>query len=117
MTQTDNENLRLKVEGLEVELRQQASSIAGLLSELTVWTSRTQASEAREQRLESALREAECFIEGLGNDLHNRRCADWYIEGANGAASSMSEDMRLLGNACADFDARQALSSNGETHE
>jgi len=51
-----------------------------------------------------ALIKALDFIEGIGSDLHNRRTADWYPEGANNAAISMSEDMRLLGNACADFD-------------
>lgn len=48
-------------------------------------------------------REALVFIEGLRDDLHNRRVADWYPEGANNAALQMSEDMRLIGNRCAEF--------------
>jgi len=61
-------------------------------------------------RLIGELRLAEQFIEQVGNDLHNRRCADWYPEGAHNAAEAMSEDMRLIGNDCMGFDARQALS-------
>ena len=58
-----------------------------------------------------ALRLAEEFIEQVGNDLHNRRCADWYPEGAHSAAEAMSEDMRLIGNDCMGFSARQALAA------
>jgi hypothetical protein len=45
-----------------------------------------------------ALKEAQDVIYGLRQDLHHRRIADWYPEGAHNAAESMSEDMRLLGN-------------------
>jgi hypothetical protein len=55
-------------------------------------------------RLRAQLDASMKFIDGLGADLHNRRTADWYPEGAHDAATSMSEDMRLLGNACSDFD-------------
>ncbi len=51
---------------------------------------------------------AVAFIDDLRQDLHSRRIADWYPEGAHNAASSMSEDMRQLGNRCADFDAAGA---------
>lgn len=44
------------------------------------------------------------FIDDLRQDLHSRRVADWYPEGAHNAAEAMSEDMRLLGNRCADFE-------------
>jgi hypothetical protein len=44
------------------------------------------------------------FIDDLRQDLHSRRVADWYPEGAHNAAAAMSEDMRLLGNRCADFE-------------
>lgn len=60
--------------------------------------------------MREALEEAETFIDGLRQDLFSRRVADWYPEGAHNAAEAMSEDMRLLGNACAGFDARAALS-------
>lgn len=55
-----------------------------------------------------ALQNANAFIEGLQDDLHKRRVADWYPEGANNAALQMSEDMRLLGNECANFDTTTA---------
>lgn len=51
-----------------------------------------------------ALRQAQAFIDGMRSDLHSLRATDWFPEGAHDAASSMSENMRLLGNACADFD-------------
>jgi len=43
------------------------------------------------------------FIFDLGCDLLHRRVADWFPEGVHNAAAQMSEDMRQLGNACADF--------------
>lgn len=52
--------------------------------------------------------ELEAFIAGVGNDLLQRRVADWYPEGAHNAASAMSEDMRLIGNACIDIDAARS---------
>jgi len=52
---------------------------------------------------------AQEFIDGLMQELHGRRISDWYPEGANNAALSMSEDMRLLGNACADFDVSDVI--------
>lgn len=58
----------------------------------------------REQMLAKALREAQAFIDGVRSDLHHLRATDWFPEGANNAALSMSENMRLIGNACADFD-------------
>jgi len=57
-----------------------------------------------------ALQKALDFIDDIRQELHNRRTADWYPEGANNAALSMSEDMRLLGNACADFSVGDVLS-------
>lgn len=57
---------------------------------------------------EKALTQAGEFIDDLRQDLHSRRVADWYPEGAHNAASAMSEDMMLLGNRCADFDAIDA---------
>lgn len=66
-----------------------------------------QLAEQRAELLE-ALQNANAFIEGLQDDLHKRRVADWYPEGANNAALQMSEDMRLLGNACANFDTTAA---------
>lgn len=56
--------------------------------------------DAAERRVGECLK----FIDGIRDELHNRRTADWYPEGAHNAAAQMSEDMRLLGNACADFD-------------
>lgn len=56
-----------------------------------------------------ALKRAEEFIENMQAELHNRRVADWYPEGANNAALQMSENMRLLGNACADFQFSDAI--------
>jgi len=47
---------------------------------------------------------AVAFIDDLRQDLHSRRVADWYPEGAHNAAEAMSEDMRRLGNRCADFE-------------
>lgn len=49
------------------------------------------------------LSRAESFIDGIREELHQRRVCDWYPEGAHNAAAQMSEDMRLIGNACADF--------------
>ncbi|MEN1996850.1 hypothetical protein [Stenotrophomonas bentonitica] len=55
------------------------------------------------------LQRAQDFIDGIRQELHQRRVADWYPEGAHNAAEQMSEDMRLLGNACADFDTSAAI--------
>ena len=61
--------------------------------------------DARERvrQLEALLERADAFIHDLGQDLHSQRVADWYPEGAHNAAETMSEAMRNLGNACADF--------------
>lgn len=67
-----------------------------------------EAQRAELSRKDAALAAAEAFIDGLRQDLFSRRFADWYPEGAHNAAEAMSEDMRLLGNACAQFDARAA---------
>lgn len=67
----------------------------------------SQFAKVAEERAEAAERRVgECltFIDGIRDELHNRRTADWFPEGAHNAAAQMSEDMRLLGNACADFD-------------
>ena len=56
-----------------------------------------------EQGYGSQLQQALDFISEIGAELLHRRSTDWYPEGANNAALSMSEDMRLIGNACADF--------------
>ncbi|HEY8331537.1 MAG TPA: hypothetical protein VIO83_09455 [Pseudomonas sp.] len=50
------------------------------------------------------LQRAQEFIDSIRQELHQRRVADWYPEGAHNAADQMSADMRLLGNTCADFD-------------
>jgi|GEM_PF-2895506 len=55
------------------------------------------------------LQRAQDFIDGIRQELHQRRVADWYPEGAHNAAEQMSEDMRLLGNACADFNVSPVL--------
>lgn len=55
------------------------------------------------------LKRAQDFIDGIRQELHHRRVADWYPEAAHNAAEQMSEDMRLLGNACADFDLSAAI--------
>lgn len=55
------------------------------------------------------LQRAQDFIDGIRQELHQRRVADWYPEGVHNAAEQMSEDMRLLGNACADFDTSTAI--------
>ena len=52
-----------------------------------------------------ALIAANEFIDGIRQDLHHNRVADWYPEGAHNSAAAMSESMRLIGNRCADFDA------------
>ena len=71
--------------------------------------------DARIAELTAEVARAMEFIEGIGSDLLNRRVADWYPEGAHDAASSMGEDMRLIGNACMDFDiARNALKEGKE---
>ena len=54
---------------------------------------------AENERLLRVVEQALVFIECTAIDLHNRRCTDWYPEGAQNAASQMSEDMRLIGNA------------------
>lgn len=55
------------------------------------------------------LQRAQEFIDSIRQELHQRRVADWYPEGAHNAAEQMSEDMRLLGNTCADFDTSAAI--------
>ena len=57
-----------------------------------------------ERRLQDQLQEAVDFIEEVGRDLLHRRIADWYPEGAGSAALAMSEDMRLIGNRCVEFE-------------
>lgn len=51
-----------------------------------------------------ALKAAQQVIDELHHELHRRRVADWYPEGAHSAAEAMSEDMRLLGNELANVD-------------
>lgn len=51
-----------------------------------------------------ALEKAQEIINEIREDLHSRRVADWFPEGAHNAANSMSEDMRLIGNRLADVD-------------
>lgn len=60
---------------------------------------------AANAELLEALQKADEFIDGIREDLHHERAADWYPEGASSAALSMSENMRLIGNRCADFNA------------
>lgn len=67
------------------------------------WLAERVRAEAAERRVAECLR----FIDGVRDDLHNRRTADWFPEGAHDAATSMSEDMRLIGNACTEFDPYQ----------
>lgn len=55
-------------------------------------------------RMRGALETAQNVIDGVREDLHSQRVADWYPEGANDAATSMSESMRLIGNRLADAD-------------
>lgn len=57
--------------------------------------------EITKRKLEAALG----FIDNMGCDLLHRRVADWYQEGAHNAAEQMSEDMRLFGNACMEYEA------------
>ncbi len=63
---------------------------------------------AAPELLEALIR-AQDFIDTIRQELHQRRVADWYPEGAHNAAEQMSEDMRLLGNTCADFDVSSAI--------
>jgi hypothetical protein len=65
--------------------------------------------------LAAELEAAHAFIDEVRQDLHHKRVADWYPEGAHNAASSMSEDMRLIGNACADFPVGAALTAHRES--
>lgn len=55
------------------------------------------------ERLTRERDSALAFIDGVREDLHQLRCTDWFPEGSNNAALSMSENMRLIGNSCADF--------------
>jgi hypothetical protein len=57
---------------------------------------------AEVERLKRVVEQYKVFIECTASDLHNRRCTDWDPEGAHNAASQMSEDMRLIGNAMID---------------
>ena len=59
---------------------------------------------SNEQKLAEALRLAQRFIDGMRADLHHLRPTEWDEEGSWDAACTASENMRLLGNACADFD-------------
>ena len=71
--------------------------------------------ELNAQLLE-ALTKSLAFIDGIREDLHSRRATDWFPEAANNAATDMSEDMRLIGNACADFDVGDIIAAaTGET--
>lgn len=63
---------------------------------------------AAPELLEALIR-AQDFIDTIRQELHQRRVADWYPEGAHNAAEQMSDDMRLLGNSCADFDVSAAI--------
>ncbi|CAJ0701744.1 hypothetical protein LMG19089_02916 [Ralstonia edaphis] len=64
--------------------------------------------------LVEALEKAADFIENIRQELHGRRVADWYPEGAHNAAVQMSDDMRLLGNQCADFDVSAVIAKARE---
>lgn len=56
------------------------------------------------ERLAESLRQAQRFIDGMRADLHHLRPTEWDEEGSWDAACTASENMRLLGNACSDFD-------------
>lgn len=84
--------------------QQEACEFAGRIGRVIAALASPPVSE-RERELEGALRDAQEFIDGLGAELLNERTADWYPEGANNAASHMSEAMRLAGNRCADYQA------------
>ncbi|VVE06894.1 hypothetical protein [Pandoraea terrigena] len=61
------------------------------------------------EKLVETLERAHEFIDSIRQELHSRRVADWYPEGAHNAAEQMSEDMRILGNDCADFDIQDVI--------
>ena len=65
--------------------------------------------EAENSKLREALERAELFIDEVRQDLHHERITDWYPEGANSSAATMSESMRVIANRCADFEARADL--------
>lgn len=76
-------------------------------AELAAEIERLKEQLARAERVVKAQAE---FLDGVAIDLHNRRCTDWYPEGAQNAALQMSEDMRLIGNSIADFNPEAYLS-------
>lgn len=55
-------------------------------------------------RLQAERDRAVEIIDWAREELHQRRVADWFPEGAHNAAEQMSEDMRLIGNRLADLD-------------
>ena len=65
--------------------------------------------EAENSKLREALERAELFIDEVRQDLHHERITDWYPEGANSSAATMSESMRVIANRCADFEASADL--------
>lgn len=56
-----------------------------------------------------ALKDAQATIDATREELHQRRVADWYPEGAHNAAEQMSEDMRLIGNGLVTVDFSAAI--------
>lgn len=101
---TDRADIEASEDDLAFIAAANPAAILSLLSDLRA------AREARDA--------AETFIADMGLDLHHARVADWFPEGANNAAMQMSEDMRLIGNRCADYshsgEAARLAASDGE---
>lgn len=90
---------------LEARVREE-SSRADRFAELEAETNNKLVNaHARVRALEE---DAQAILDGVREELHQRRVADWHPEGANSAALQMSEDMRLIGNRLAEIDLRRA---------
>ena len=72
------------------------------MADVVQWFDVAALATQRDELLEALLL-SDQFIDHIREDLHSERAANWYPEGANNAALSMSESMRLIGNRCADF--------------
>ena len=72
------------------------AELGGAMCEAYILAKDQAASEL--SRLQAERDRAVEIIDWAREELHQRRVADWFPEGAHNAAEQMSEDMRLIGN-------------------
>lgn len=98
MTKTPTE------EAVQLLCAQYDQAVSFRVRALLVTTKALGAALSELSRLQAERDRAVEIIDWAREELHQRRVADWFPEGAHNAAEQMSEDMRLIGNRLADLD-------------